>query len=174
MHKVFSKDCKTNQFLCFVRPCTHWIHELTSLASQFLHAHVKEKKRHSSRFIGIVTPKCWFVQHQLEKTICSLWETKNKMEPNPFYFKCLEFTLFLERNCQRTKRLLQQKHSAEERKRCWMLELQWPLQTLSWENDIMSWVLSQTSSFAGQFTPNGLDTLIFHSEAASALLDAAH
>lgn len=69
------------------------------------------------------------------------------------------------------KRLLQQKHSAEERKRCWMQELQCPFQTLSWENAIMSWLLCQPSSFAGQFTPNGSGTVICHSEAAAALLD---
>lgn len=52
-----------------------------------------------------------------------------------------------------------------------MQELQCPVQTLTWENDIMSCLLSQTSSFAGQFPQNGLGTLIFHSEAAAALLD---
>lgn len=53
-----------------------------------------------------------------------------------------------------------------------MQEVQRPLQTLSWENDIMSCLLCQTFSLAGQFLPNGLDTIIFHSEAAAALLDA--
>lgn len=102
MHNVFSTDCKTTHFSGFVSSCTYWIYELTSLVSQFLNTHLKEKNRHSSRFIGIVMPKCWFVQHQWEKTICTPWETKNKMEPNPFPFKCLEFTLCLEQHCQRT------------------------------------------------------------------------
>lgn len=97
---------------------------------------------------------------------------KNKMEPNPFPFKCLEFTLFLEWYRQRTylrgccnKSIQQRRGRDAECRSCGALSKPCPEKMPSCPD------CCQPSSFAGQFTPNGSGTVICHSEAAAALLD---